>query len=234
MNKVTQLMGSNPLEKENCEGDCLEFVHITKNAGTAIETSGAKGGVAWGACHYLSLKICEGVQPDKHAEWTGGSPWHDPAYNNYTPNTKTFAVVRNPYDRAVSMYYYDVNSKKKTPMEIANNRKNFVEYILHVKNFKHAIPQSSYVFNEKGEKIIDHVLRYETLGTDGKFEALMKAYNLNVSLPEHQNTRKEGSKISPLNLPRRAIKVINDYYHDDFINFNYSKLPYFKKKKLYY
>jgi len=104
---------------------------------------------------------------------------------------------------------------------------NLIHYFENIKIRKNAILQSKYVFNERGQKIIDHLLRFETLGTDGKFEALMKAYNLNVTLPEYANScREEWIYTENLNGPTtsRAIKIINDYYHDDFINFKYEKL----------
>merc|ERR1711862_219894 len=214
-------------EKENRIENSLEFVHITKNAGTAIEEAGANANIAWGTCHYVTRPFCEGVKPDKAKEYSGGSPWHDPANNNFPQRTKSFAVIRNPYERVLSMYYYDTHVKGKVPIENANRMINLVHYLENIKIRKNAIPQSKYVFNARGQKIIDHLLRFETLGTDGKFEALMKEYNLDVTLPEHANSRRE-EWISTENLngptASRAIKIINDYYHDDFINFKYKKI----------
>merc|ERR1711862_272087 len=132
-------------EKEKRIENSLEFVHIKKNAGTAIEKAGADANIAWGACHYVILAFCEGVKPDKAKEYSGGSPWHDPDNNKYAQHTKTFTVVRNPYERVLSMYYYDTQLKEKVPMQIANKMSNLVQYFLHLEQHKHAIPQSRYV-----------------------------------------------------------------------------------------
>jgi len=106
MDKVTQLVCWLLPEKEKRIENSLEFIHITKNAGTAIEKAGADANIAWGACHYIIHSFCKGVKPDKaHQEYSGGSPWHDPANINFPQHTKTFTVIRNLYERALSMYY---------------------------------------------------------------------------------------------------------------------------------
>lgn len=71
----------------------LEFVHITKTAGSTIESTAAKSGIKWGACHYKRIrkfgKACS--SPDIHL---GGSksvrmePWHTPHY----------FFLHNPYE----------------------------------------------------------------------------------------------------------------------------------------
>jgi len=203
----------------------LEFVHITKCAGTAIEEAAAKAGISWGACHYLPYSFCQGTEQDKRLQYHGGSPWHSPE-NNIHIDAVTFTVIRNPYNRVISTYYYN-EGKKKTPDHIINTRKYLKNYILYeLKRSKTSIPQSSYVFDKEGKRIIDHVLYFETLSTDGKFEALMNKFNLqNVTLPKDMvNGRKKGSRLGVQHLHKHALKLINDYYHDDFINFGYEKL----------
>jgi hypothetical protein len=98
----------------------LEFIHITKTGGTAIEVAGANVGIAWGLCHFerrkgmgagcqrpnwasKKLQVRTTVLPDFHGEL-----WHTPPtffVNNPFQGKDTFAVVRNPYDRIVSEYY---------------------------------------------------------------------------------------------------------------------------------
>jgi len=217
---------SNKLRGKNLAEKRLEFVHITKAGGTTIEHAGAQGGVAWGMCHYMSHLLCKGVTPDKRRKWIEGSSWHDHAENRYDDGTKTFTIVRNPYDRAISMYYYN---NKKTPIDILNDRKYLIDFFLYAKKGEYAMTQSSYVFDEEkgGEKVIDYVLKLETLETDGNFEVLMKAFNLNVTLPKHRlNGRRDGSILRVKNLPKAAIEYINEYYRDDFINFGYDMIQY--------
>ena len=98
----------------------LEFVHITKTGGSAIEKAASKAGLIWGACHYLSNKEVGCSQPDLpwkepgYQSFSLTSPWHTPPkwlkhsidegmypYNG----ADLFVVIRNPYSRIVSEYY---------------------------------------------------------------------------------------------------------------------------------
>lgn len=42
----------------------LEFVHITKTGGSAVESVGAQNGIIWGACHYLKIAEVGCSRPD--------------------------------------------------------------------------------------------------------------------------------------------------------------------------
>jgi len=98
----------------------LEFVHITKTGGSAIEKAGAKQGLIWGACHYMEIPDVGCFAPDmpytapNYQSYALTSPWHTPPkllkeYVNATlypyDDADLFAVIRNPYDRAISEYY---------------------------------------------------------------------------------------------------------------------------------
>lgn len=98
----------------------LEFVHITKTGGSAIEKAGAEIGIIWGACHYMNITDVGCFKPDlnyvapNYQSYAKTSPWHTPpkilktqysdSENPYL-GADTFAVVRNPYDRVISEYY---------------------------------------------------------------------------------------------------------------------------------
>ena len=98
----------------------LEFVHITKTGGSAIEKIAAQHGIIWGACHYMNISEvgCSKADLDYKApdyqSYVKTSPWHTPPKilktqysTNQNPYTDAdlFAVVRNPYDRVISEYY---------------------------------------------------------------------------------------------------------------------------------
>ena len=64
------------------------FIHIPKNAGTSIEAFFANN----------SFRI----QPNKHADIFEIKRKFKNSYNNY----RKFTIVRNPYDKMVSWYFY--------------------------------------------------------------------------------------------------------------------------------
>lgn len=98
----------------------LNFFHLPKTAGTAVEEAAAKQEIPWGSCrfyHKPKRDICpypSGPEWPKHVGW-----WHLPAYlfplasANPYQSTDLFAIVRNPYERLVSEFYYICTLKVK-------------------------------------------------------------------------------------------------------------------------
>jgi len=104
-----------PLHRKNAT---LEFIHITKTGGSAIEAAAARHGVVWGVCHFTRQHgIGPGCSrpdfgwprsPPTVSKGFSGELWHTPpAWMNPNPyaGARTFTVVRNPYDRIISEYY---------------------------------------------------------------------------------------------------------------------------------
>eukprot|EP00592_Proboscia_alata_P007029 CAMPEP_0194354538 /NCGR_PEP_ID=MMETSP0174-20130528/2679_1 /TAXON_ID=216777 /ORGANISM="Proboscia alata, Strain PI-D3" /LENGTH=301 /DNA_ID=CAMNT_0039123525 /DNA_START=113 /DNA_END=1018 /DNA_ORIENTATION=+ len=98
----------------------LEFVHITKTGGSAIEKAGSKLDLIWGACHYMNITEVGCMAPDipysapNYQSYALTSPWHTPPkllrkYVNESQypygDADLFTVIRNPYDRIISEYY---------------------------------------------------------------------------------------------------------------------------------
>ena len=101
----------------------LEYIHITKTGGSAIEEAAARESLTWGLCHFERRPSygpgCRRptfgwpLKPPKiHSEIIplfAGELWHTPPTWFVNPNpyhgAATFTIVRNPYDRIVSEYY---------------------------------------------------------------------------------------------------------------------------------
>ena len=110
----------NPYNSNN--NTSLEFVHITKTGGTAIEKAAAQAGITWGVCHYETRRdTCFPLRPDLGWPKTfqlrssivpypnfQGEYWHIPPHwfiQNPYSGSDAFVVVRNPYDRYISEFY---------------------------------------------------------------------------------------------------------------------------------
>lgn len=98
----------------------LEFVHITKTGGSAIEKAGYQDGIIWGACHYMNLTDVGCMAADlpyeapNYQSYALTSPWHTPpkllkkhVTEDLYPyhDADLFVVIRNPYSRILSEYY---------------------------------------------------------------------------------------------------------------------------------
>jgi len=101
-----------------------------------------------------------------------------------------FAVVRNPYDYAVSYYAFQRGNPGSRRFNEAQNT-SFLEFLTYMakKDRLSGISQTSWITDLRGRVIIDEVLRFETIESD--FAALAARLGLEVRLP-HVNKSDRG------------------------------------------
>lgn len=143
----------------------LEFVHIPKTGGTAIESEAARHNITWSICHFANprnVPIISGgetICPETPLTYFWPSHkfgkihavpwWHLPpqyiAYehkwhgsNNPYGDADLFGVVRNAYDRLISEYYYEGTYLHNHSSEEVNNVKTFNEWITYAMKFVHS------------------------------------------------------------------------------------------------
>lgn len=141
----------------------------------------------------------------------------------------TFAVVRDPYTRLASAFYY---LKKFTNKPYDKNwaRKNILQYsdlndfvlnALHRKSvlkWMHFKPQETFVSTQKGTIGVDYILRFERLRSDWSSFAEI------TGIPHHlpvTNVTGSGKKVDELNDKSRS--KIYSLYQNDFELFGYPK-----------
>lgn len=238
----------------------LEFVHIPKTGGTVIDTVAARNNITWSICHFWIKGILNETRcprdtlqyPWLHEERHHYCPWWHlpPQYfelhkvNPYA-GADLFCVVRNPYDRLISEYFFEGTYITNQTMENLNNvaqlnawvDSNMRFLIMNMKRgdmgrnrtgnqpyFRsagHFIPQYDYVFEHR-RRIIKHVLHFENMVDE--FHALMKLYNLPLRLPKRRLRPSHSKTISANNLTRKNMELIERLYQDDFREWGYEIL----------
>jgi hypothetical protein len=233
---VDEKGGFGEIHRLKVRQNLLEFVHIAKTAGSAIEKAGAKAGIAWGACHFHHALEKEMGCPSppnfegiglfsKKPSWRGISLWHVPhqMWNlNVFVSKKTFCVVRNPFARMVSIYYDKWEGYKGANRNDPKTLNSFIQNMTATES-KHinSRPQVDYVY-DRDKKVVDHILKFENLGED--FADLMARYNLTSVALEAKayNKRERDALLSVRDLTEKTVSMIRDHYKLDFERFNYS------------
>ena len=198
------------------------FIHISKNAGTSI-------------CNTAGLSIT--VAGHRTAKsWV--------AENG--KNAPLFAVVRNPFDRVVSEYFYRRNRfihGEKNP-HLSNLGKPFEEWVIATyrdgeyssRHFFEAhgvpfhsfnmigdcllwfLPQVRWIADEKENMLVDEILRYESLEDD--WRRFSNKFGINRVLAQH-NVSQRGRDFR-VYYSQQSYEVVNAYFKKDFQAFGYT------------
>ena len=194
------------IEKHN-----LLFIHIPKTGGVAIERAlGIKAANEPKKLISKQGELIEGIRtvpqhftPDILRERLGEDVYE---------STIKFTVVRNPYTRVLSEYFYRNKSgnMKKFP-------KWFRTYYGDV-NHVHKLPQSKFVDSENIT-----ILRQETLQED--FSRFVEESNLPIKSELGTVNKSKHNKTDLIEeIPLPIIGRINNLFEEDFIRFGYEML----------
>ena len=219
----------------------LEFIHIRKTGGTAIEKTAKENNILWGAVAIkkkaptnvggpgVSFNRSRYIHATRRRR-AGNKPHIPPKF--FTPNpfekdtVATFTVIRDPYDRAVSEYYQKQKKLKahKKGTHAANDAKYMNEYLQQsIKDPRpdNVIQQHHYIYDDDGNRIIDHVLEFRNLKEE--FDALMECYSITntfgspLKLPDKQyNPRQMNTTLTREDLSDATIRAMNDWFRKDF------------------
>jgi chondroitin 4-sulfotransferase 11 len=178
--------------------DSYVFIHIDKNAGTSIEKA-----LRLAADHSTALEKLAFLG-DKHY------------YNRFT-----FSIVRNPWDRTVSLYKYIV---KKGVLGLSNL--SFKDWVIETyvhknpmvnNSYRIFMPQLNWISDMEGNIIVDFVGKFENLDED--FKIIAQKCHKNVKLPHINSTGKHNYRDY---YDEDTKEIIRRWYMDDIERFNYS------------
>jgi len=190
----------------------LKFIHITKTAGSSIETVGLEKNKRWGI-HHKEYGFWHEIFINKPKALKEKYDW--------------FMVVRNPYKRIISEYNFIANSLglkthtvqefnmfiKKWMLNASNNKENHSLY--GRVGGDHFTEQ--YKYYDPSVKI--HILKFENITEE--FNNLMKLYNYDIILNKKVQVSKIYFNIN--NISDENIELIKTIYKNDFEMFGYSK-----------
>lgn len=191
------------------------FVHVPKAAGQSIEHMFlSEHGLTWETRAPLLLGHNQdpALGPPRLAHLTAADYTrcgHIPA-EDFAAYFK-FAVVRNPWDRAVSLYNY---------MKPGTDFSTFVHRGLGGKLMRRARwflrPQVEFLQDGKGALLVDAVLRFETLAEE--IEPLRQRLGIGAALP-HEN--KSAAPPVPAIYTPAARRKVSEIYRADVEAFGY-------------
>ena len=198
------------------EKRCI-FIHIPKTAGTSIE-------------HYISEKerftlFYRGISSANRSMHHYTAIELQKMIPQYFREYYKFSIVRNPYERLLSEYYW--TPLKEAGYKHGKSKDDFLKYVSHVIKNKtyfdniyndHFLPQYLFVMNKKKQIIVNHLFKYEDLDYVSSF--LKKKLNIQVKFP-YLNKTKDTNEKEPWSEEQKDI--IYELYKNDFIFFGYPK-----------
>jgi len=205
------------------------FIHIPKTGGTSIENYfSSKFNIKLNNTSLFgyiennnlkNIKINSSLQHITYKKIVEYNKEFDINYNNI----KIITIVRNPYERIISDLFYfseiNVNFSKEDVFNIINNRYLVCDNHNISQNYydNHNIPQHYFIIDNDKEIIKNiNILKTETLKTDMNnlgYTEFNNNDNVNINKVNYYNY-----------LNNKSIELINNFYHLDFILFNYDKI----------
>jgi hypothetical protein len=188
------------------------FIHIPKCAGTSIEQFLRDNGK--NHIEYHGVRDNRSMHHFTILDFKREVPH---LYRSYYK----FSIVRNPYDRLLSEYYW-------TPIpgvgfKSGMSKPDFLNYVsMVVKNRlffdniynDHFMPQHMFIYDKK--LLVDNVFKYEDL--DWTVDFLKRKLNIEMEFPKLNK-----SKMKKEGWNERQKERIYKIYKNDFILFNYEK-----------
>ncbi len=133
---------------------------------------------------------------------------------------KTFAVCRNPWDRALSSFRHFTSSQGSSPADF----ERFCENWYSMKTLDHNVmahqrTQMDFIVDTRGKVAVERILRFEHLADD--FSTMSKEWKLDA--PELPHIGKQGEKMAYQDgYTDRAKEIIDHLFAEDIEYLDYT------------
>lgn len=200
-------------KRENDEQRSILFIHIPKNAGTAVETFFEHNGFE----SYYAPKEYRPIR-----EYLKKAPTHydyrqcDELFA--LDKIYSFAILRNPYERIVSEYRWATSERCTLRNSVSIS--SFSEFIrfafaMHDRDREflmgHIKPQFDYIGNK-----ISRLFRLET-GLDSIIAQVLRDNKISLSEGIRVERKNESEKSRPISISASDAELIQKFYALDFI-----------------
>lgn len=182
------------------------FIHINKNGGSSVEKA-------------LNIKDQSHIPYYVLEDYYGALD---------AKKLKTFAVVRNPYDRIVSQYHYRFEHDQYGIKKKNISFKEFCRLAYHVKD--EAVINFPLMFKTQYEWLQDHNGKIDHINYIGKFEQfdktvadILELLNMDKELKNLPHKRKSNRGNWYDYFDEESKEIVHKYFQQDFEIFNYEK-----------
>lgn len=178
----------------------FEFVHINKTGGSSIERA-----LGLPFQHKTALTLRDEMGPRRWAR------------------RFSFAVVRNPWDRAVSHYYYRVQTNQTGLGEHPIGFRAWAERVYaerdphYLDNPQMFMPQRQWLVDEGGRMIVTAIARFETLDED--FREICRLLGRTAALPHLKGSRRPHYREV---YDSRSVELVARWFAEDIAEFGYT------------
>ena len=185
--------------------DKLIFIHIPKTAGSSIQNSLIKN---YKLIYEGTDKFFDHIKMSKNIKFNDKEikiidfkrhlPLDIIKFSNFSQKKPIVAFVRNPYSRAVSLYFECLRSEKYLKELNMTQKTSYDEFleILIRKKYWFTMPMIDWIGEENLNKV-DFIGKFESLNEDIK--KLKQKLNINLNLKLHNYNNSIGKKYSPPN-----------------------------------
>lgn len=132
-----------------------------------------------------------------------------------------FCVIRNPYDKVVSMFWYSLTNEERiflSDAPFSKVREKFSDFVANKSNY----PNDRKVYTINGEIVVDYLIRFENLGADMSYVCELMDIDFHAEkMGRFKGDKRLRNEHFSEYYDGETKKSVSDFYKFEFINFAY-------------